>query len=173
GLGRRLPLTMAALVAGGLGLIGVPGTAGFVSKWYLVLAAIDAGQMGIAAAILLSSLLAVVYVWRLIEVAYFQEPADGNAGAGGGAERPALLVPAWGLTLASLFFGVFTELPVGLAGLAATQLVEGSEVATVSGERPAHHDEAHDAQAPHHDPGAPPTPASPPNPNHADPSSAA
>lgn len=41
GIGRRMPLTTAALVTGGLGLIGVPLTAGFVSKWYLVIAAIE------------------------------------------------------------------------------------------------------------------------------------
>src|SRR5690606_20705236 len=69
GLGRRMPLTMAALVVGGLALIGVPGTSGFISKWFLVVAAIDAGQMWIAFAILLSSLLALAYVWRVIEIA--------------------------------------------------------------------------------------------------------
>ena len=35
GIGRRMPLTMAAFVIAGLSLIGVPGTAGFISKWYL------------------------------------------------------------------------------------------------------------------------------------------
>ena len=42
GLGRSMPLTMAAFVVGGLSLIGVPVTAGFVSKWYLVSAALEA-----------------------------------------------------------------------------------------------------------------------------------
>ena len=76
GIGRRMPWTTAAFVGGGLGLIGVPATAGFVSKWYLVLAAFEAGYSWVAVLILLSSLLAVVYVWRFVEVAYFQDPPD-------------------------------------------------------------------------------------------------
>ncbi len=48
GIGRRMPLTMAALVVAGLGLIGVPGTAGFVSKWYLVSAAVEQGWWWLA-----------------------------------------------------------------------------------------------------------------------------
>ncbi len=59
GLGRRMPLTMAAFVVGGLGLIGVPMTVGFVSKWYLVKGAIEAGLWPVAVLILLSSLLAL------------------------------------------------------------------------------------------------------------------
>jgi multicomponent Na+:H+ antiporter subunit D len=52
----------------------VPGTAGFVSKWYLILAALEKGQWWLVGAILLSSLLAVAYVWRFVEVAYFRAP---------------------------------------------------------------------------------------------------
>lgn len=75
GLGRRAPWLFAALVFGGLGLIGVPTTAGFVSKWALVLALIDSGQLWVLAAVLASSLMAVVYVWRIVETAWFGEPA--------------------------------------------------------------------------------------------------
>lgn len=74
GLGRQMPLTCFGIVIGGLSLIGVPGTAGFISKWYLVLAAMEKGQWWLVGAILASSLLAVAYVWRFVEVAYFREP---------------------------------------------------------------------------------------------------
>ncbi len=119
GMGRRLPLAMAAFTVGGLGLIGVPGTAGFVSKWYLVLAALEAGQFGVAFAILGSSLLAVAYVWRVVEVAYFHEPVQSAP-----REAPPLhfLIPTWILIGATLVFGIFTDWTVGIASLAAEQL---------------------------------------------------
>ncbi|MGW8161543.1 MAG: complex I subunit 5 family protein, partial [Desulfobulbales bacterium] len=44
GLYRKMPLTMAAFTVGALSMIGVPPTAGFFSKWYLILGAIEAGR---------------------------------------------------------------------------------------------------------------------------------
>jgi NADH:ubiquinone oxidoreductase subunit 5 (subunit L)/multisubunit Na+/H+ antiporter MnhA subunit len=58
GLGKRMPLTSFGIVLCGLSLIGVPGTAGFVSKWYLILAALEKGQWWLVFLIVLSSLLA-------------------------------------------------------------------------------------------------------------------
>ncbi len=121
GLGRRMPATMAAFALGGLGLIGVPLTVGFISKWYLVLAAIEAGQMLLAFAILVSSLLAAVYVWRVVEVAWFQEPLQS---APHGEAPLRLLIPTWVLIGASLYFGVATDLTAGIAAQAAEQLLE-------------------------------------------------
>jgi multicomponent Na+:H+ antiporter subunit D len=77
---------------------------------------------------LFSSLLAVVYVWRVVEAAYFQEPPQGSPGEPGapGAEAPlSMLVPAWVLLGATLVFGVYTSLPVGVAGQAAKILLRG------------------------------------------------
>ena len=68
GIGRKMPITMALFVLAGLSLIGVPGTVGFVSKWYLALASFESGQGWLAFAIMGSSLLAVVYVGRVVEV---------------------------------------------------------------------------------------------------------
>jgi len=120
GIGRRMPLTSAALVVGGLSLIGVPGTVGFISKWYLVLGALDQGWVVVAGAILLSSLLAVAYVWKIFEVFFFGEPA---------ADCPArevswtMLVPTWLLIGGCVFFGLNTDLSAGLATHAAAQLL--------------------------------------------------
>ena len=121
GLGRRMPWTMAAFVVGGLSLIGVPLTVGFVSKWYLVAAALGAGLWPVALLILASSLLAVIYVWRVVEVAYFRpRPAD----APEVTEAPlSLLLPIWVLAGAAIIFGVFTSLSVGTASAAAQQLL--------------------------------------------------
>jgi multicomponent Na+:H+ antiporter subunit D len=122
GIGRKMPLTMFAWVCGGLGLIGVPMTAGFISKWYLISAALERGWWPVAALLLLSSLLAVVYVWRVVEVAYFRSPSENCATAG---EAPALLlIPTYVLLGASVVFGLWTSLSVGVAHQAAQQLLE-------------------------------------------------
>jgi multicomponent Na+:H+ antiporter subunit D len=121
GLGRRMPLTMAAFVVGGLSLIGVPLTVGFVSKWYLVMGAFESGLWPVAVLILLSSLLAVVYVWRVVEVAYFKQAPDEAPEI---EEAPiSLLAPTWVLIGATVFFGVFTSLSVGVASAAAQMLL--------------------------------------------------
>ncbi len=121
GLGRRMPLTMAAFVVGGLSLIGVPLTVGFVSKWYLVMGALERGLWPVAVLILLSSLLALIYIWRVVEVAYFRQPPEEAPDVG---EAPAsLLVPTWVLVGATVFFGIFTSLSVGVASAAARMLL--------------------------------------------------
>jgi multicomponent Na+:H+ antiporter subunit D len=121
GLGRRMPWTMAAIVIGGLSLIGVPPTVGFVSKWYLVLGTLEQGLWPVALLILLGSLLALLYIWRLVEAAYFgQPPAD----AATVQEAPlSMLIPVWILVGANIYFGVYTEVSVGVASRAAAQLM--------------------------------------------------
>ena len=120
GIGRRMPWTTLAWTLGGLSLIGVPLTVGFISKWYLIQAALEKGMWWIAALVLSSSLLAVIYVWRVVEVAYLQ-PAPEGAPQG---EAPlSMLIPTWVLIAASLVFGVHTEWTAGLAQRAATILL--------------------------------------------------
>lgn len=120
GLGRQMPLTMAAIVVGGLSLIGVPLTVGFISKWYLVLAVLEQGWWPVAVLILLGSLLAIVYVWRIIEAAYFKPPAEGSKQV---QEAPlSLLIPVWILVFANLYFGVDTRVSVQVAKTAAESL---------------------------------------------------
>ena len=123
GLGKVMPWTMAAFVAGGLSLIGIPLTVGFVSKWYLILASLEKEWWPLAAVILFSSLLAVIYMWRVIEVAYFRDRPAGAAAIG---EAPlAMLVPMWVLVGANVYFGIDTDLTVGTARAAATILMGG------------------------------------------------
>lgn len=124
GLGKQMPLTMAAFVAGGLSLIGVPLTTGFISKWVLVEAALEAGQWYIAVLIVFSSLLAIAYVWKVVEAAYFE---DGTAGAAPVSEAPlSMLVPTWILILANVYFGIDTSLTLGVAEKAAMALFGGA-----------------------------------------------
>ena len=121
GLARQMPWTMAAFVGGGLSLIGIPLTAGFISKWYLILAALDKGWWYVAILIVLSSLIAVIYVWRVIEAAYFREPPDDLVKV---SEAPiSLLVPTWILVLGNFYFGIDTSLSLGMAEMAAKALM--------------------------------------------------
>ena len=120
GLGRRMPWTSFGIVVCGLSLIGVPGTAGFVSKWYLILAALEQGQWWLVFLIVLSSLLAVAYVWRFVESAYFRPPPP-DAGA---ARLPwSMGLPAALLVAATVGFGLDTSFTVGAASRAAAWLM--------------------------------------------------
>ena len=120
GLGHQMPYTMAAIVVGGLSLIGVPLTVGFVSKWYLILAAIEKGWWPVAVLILLGSLLAIVYVWRIVEAAYFKPPIAGRDAI---KEAPlSFLMPIWILVIANIYFGIDTRLSVGVAQAASQSL---------------------------------------------------
>jgi multicomponent Na+:H+ antiporter subunit D len=124
GLGKRMPLTMAAFTVCALSLIGIPGTVGFISKWYLVLAALETGTTrGIIAAIgvISASLVAIIYVWRLVEVAYFTNPSNVDTSVTE-ASWPTLL-SLWILAGSCLVFGLATDLTVGVSRLAARMLL--------------------------------------------------
>ena len=121
GVGRTMPWTMAAFVIGGLSLIGVPLTTGFVSKWALVQAALEGGQWVSAVLIVFASLLAIAYVWRVVEVAYFRAPPPALAEA---REAPlSMLLPTWTMILANLYFGIDSDATLGTATLAAEALL--------------------------------------------------
>lgn len=130
GLGRQMPFTMAAIVIGGLSLVGVPLTVGFVSKWYLVLGAFEAGLWPVAMLVLAGSLLAVYYLWGVIESAYFAEPGQGGGEGTAKAdirEAPlSLLLPMWLLVLANIYFGIDTRLPVEVTRVIASLLTGGA-----------------------------------------------
>ena len=124
GIGKSMPWTFAAIVIGGLSLIGVPGTAGFISKWILVLAAIEKQQWFIVAVILIGSLLAVVYVWKMIEVLYFK-PAIDTVQISRNEAPAMLLIPTWILVIANIYFGFDTQLTIGTAEQAVKLLLPG------------------------------------------------
>ena len=122
GIGRLMPWTMAAFAVGGASLVGVPLTVGFIGKWYLVSAALESGWWPVAVAMLFASLLAVVYVWKTIEAAYFRAPARGADAAV--REAPwSMVAAAWLLAGANVWFGLDTSLPIGVAQRAADALL--------------------------------------------------
>jgi multicomponent Na+:H+ antiporter subunit D len=121
GLARQMPWTMAAFVAGGLSLVGLPLTAGFISKWYLVSAVLMDGYWPLAVLILVSSLLALVYIWRVVEAAYFNVP---GATMHKVKEAPAgMLIPVWLLIGANFYVGVNASLITDIAHQGADILI--------------------------------------------------
>ena len=124
GVAKRMPWTAAAFIVAGFSLIGIPGTAGFISKWYLISASLEQGPLGIVlvGVLVISSLMAVVYIWRIVEAIYFAEPAT-DLSAVREAPRTMLLI-TWIAALANLYFGLVPEVPVTLASSAADTLLE-------------------------------------------------
>lgn len=131
GLGKTMPLTMAAFTICGLSLIGVPFTAGFVSKLALVRAAAENGWWWAIGIIVVSSVLAIFYVGRMIEKAYFYAPPKQGAVTVPKNEAPLLmLIPMWILALATIAFGVNAEWTTSIAEAAARVLSSGPIVDT-------------------------------------------
>jgi multicomponent Na+:H+ antiporter subunit D len=78
-IGRAAPVTAASAVVAALSLVGVPPTAGFFSKWYLLRGAVEAGHLPAAAVVLAGGLLSAGYMYRLTERVWFPDDARGNA----------------------------------------------------------------------------------------------
>ena len=122
GIGSRMPWTMGAFAIAALSMIGVPPMIGFVSKWYMLMGAMQVGQTFAVAVIIVSTLLNAGYYLPVIYRAYFKPSNDTDSDAGvitdhGEAPKAcviALSVTAFG-TIA-LFF--FAGLPLELARLA-------------------------------------------------------
>jgi multicomponent Na+:H+ antiporter subunit D len=111
GLGRKMPWTMAAFVVGALAMVGIPPTAGFFSKWYLLLGALEAGNWWWFGVIIVSSLLSAIYFFRMVEMIY-REPDEGepepngDVGEGEGEAPASMLIPILILAVAILGAGL-------------------------------------------------------------------
>ena len=123
GIGRKMPLTMLAFGIAGLGLIGTPGTAGFISKWFLALGALDKHWWWLVLLIVLSSLIALVYIGRITEIIWFRKPSEKAAEA---RDPPfSMLVPLFVLAAATVYLGFDTRVSASVAGQVARQLFGG------------------------------------------------
>jgi len=112
GLGRSMPLTMGAFTIGAIGMIGIPPTAGFITKWFLIRGSFEAGQWIFVAVLLVSSLLNASYYLPPVYNAFFREPDKKNEK--GYNEAPfALVAPLVFTALASVLLGVYPDLQCG------------------------------------------------------------
>ena len=112
GLYKKMLVTMAAFTVGALSMIGVPPTAGFFSKWYLILGAIDAGRYHFMAALLVSSLVNAILFFRVIEIAYFEPKVYHHGGEAEMVvidEAPlSMLVPLIFVALCLIVIGLYS-----------------------------------------------------------------
>ena len=79
GIGKRMPLTMLAFGVAAAGMAGIPLVAGFVSKWYLLIGSVDAGQSIFAVVLLLSGVLNIAYFWPVFYQAFFESEDAADA----------------------------------------------------------------------------------------------
>lgn len=106
GIGRRMPITMTAFTIGALSMIGVPPTAGFVSKWYILAGAFQDDNYVALATIILSTVLNAAYFLPIIYMAWFMRDETPPGNEHGEAPWPAVLALALTalLTIAFFFF---------------------------------------------------------------------
>ena len=111
GVAQRNPLTFFSLAIGGVNLMGLPPTGGFIAKWLLVRAAVEAGQWWWAIVVLLGGLVAAAYVFRVLREAFVTAvPLPATADAPQLGEIVSLL-----LAVVSLLLGVSPSWPLSLA----------------------------------------------------------
>lgn len=119
GLGRAMPITFVCFVICSLSLAGIPLTAGFISKLYIIKASISADGIWIAFLILASSALSVVYLWKMIEALWFHEsPKVLNI-----KEKPEIYIALLMITFLNIYFGLDASIVVNSSFEAANQLL--------------------------------------------------
>jgi multicomponent Na+:H+ antiporter subunit D len=111
GLGKTMPLASLSFTIAALGMIGIPPTAGFVTKWYLGLGALENGLWFVLGVIGLSALLNSAYFLPIIYRIWFKEPLYQRQ-----KSRSLLLFPLVATAVLSLFFGIFSMSDVSALG---------------------------------------------------------
>ncbi len=113
-MGRRMPWTMAAFTVGAFGMIGAPPVAGFASKWYLGLGALEVGEGWVLAVLAVSSLLNAAYFLPILHAAWFRPPPGSWPGEhhyGRKETAWALLLPPVITAALALAAGLLVTLP--------------------------------------------------------------
>jgi multicomponent Na+:H+ antiporter subunit D len=98
GLGRQMPLTMAAFLIGSLSIIGLPPTGGLWSKWYLLLGALERDQLVLMLVLMISSLLNIAYLLPIAVRAFFPNEQGPVAALVEVKEAPLPVLIALGFT---------------------------------------------------------------------------
>jgi len=113
GLAKRMPWTMAAFALASLSVVGIPGTAGFISKWHLALGSMERHRFTLLGVLLFSSLLSAAYLGPVVYKAYFEEAPQTHEEV---REVPWMVAPLAISAAASLLLGLFPTPVMELAG---------------------------------------------------------
>ncbi|MED5274827.1 MAG: proton-conducting transporter membrane subunit [Pseudomonadota bacterium] len=121
GLGKQYPYMMAAFVILSFGLIGIPLTSGFISKWYLVTAILDSNFWYLSIIVLVTSFMTLFYIWKLIEKIYFLETDKSGSQSIMTHQGLGILI----LTTLTLYLGIDTTFTVGISESISNLILSG------------------------------------------------
>lgn len=119
GIGRKMPITMAAFTIASLSLIGIPLFSGFIGKWHLLVGSLESGNILPTAVIILGSVLCAAYLLPVIRAAYFEPTPQEDWKDPDFSQKLALIVLAAVIVILGIVPGPFLE----LAGRAAADLL--------------------------------------------------
>lgn len=116
GLGKKNPLLAVVMCIALLSLAGIPPTAGFFAKYYVLTAAIGSGHYWLAIIGILTSLVGVYYYFKIIIAMYFREPKEGIEYNADSKHQALLFVTA----VATIVLGLMPDLILNIGAPAAT-----------------------------------------------------
>jgi multicomponent Na+:H+ antiporter subunit D len=109
GIGKKMPITMTCFAIAAVGMTGFPPTAGFITKWFLALGALEAGHVIFVLVLLMSAMLNAAYFLPVVYNAFFKDPIDGDSEYD---EAPWMMVgPIIVTTIVILILGALANLP--------------------------------------------------------------
>ncbi len=117
GIAKKMPWTMTAFAIASMSMIGIPGVSGFITKWYLIVGAMERQSITILVVLLASSLLNAAYFGPIVYKAFFEkeETVHGEHGHEEIREVPLIVVPLVLTAIGSVLLGLYPDFIVKLA----------------------------------------------------------
>ncbi len=121
GIGRKMPYTVSAFAIGVFGMIGVPLTGGFVTKWYLAVGSMEAGMQIVVLILLISTILNAIYFLPILYNAFFKDTVREKVDWGDYGhddlikENPFIVVPLMITAIISVLVGIFPDIVLNFA----------------------------------------------------------